>query len=136
MTIDVQKKQDSNCVTFETEDIHYLEMFNSMRIESVIDNPYQNSFHPVANRTKSRTSSYEMKDIRKSIRNLQNQYPTPDAPVIACSDNKVWGDPTSYRYNSGATPVTVPDDYQYQYFLQLSGCMSYAKNVPGIQLLH
>lgn len=115
---------NNRCVKFETEDVHYLKLFEKVNIESFVDNPYQNSFKQlIKSKTELATSIDKLKRFRKL-----GTIVTPDDPVITCED-KYWGDASQYSINSGGPQSNSSTTYNF--LLGSQGCVSYETDLPG-----
>lgn len=112
---------NNRCVRMVTEDIHYLELFENMKTETFVDNPYQNSFQQIV-KDKDRSKYH------KRLREL-GTIVTPDKPVITCED-AYWGDPKTYTINSEG-PQSNSSTTTYNYLLGSLGCVSYETSLPG-----
>ena len=134
----------TNCAHFSTTDIHYFELFDSVKISSYVDRPIQTSYEMV-----KRDSTTERENLRNSgsnNRKLFSHMTEPDSPLVRCSNHEVWGGSFLYPYTlgySGPSSATngygVPVDQifdgfdtEYTYSIGVTqGCASLEVNLPG-----
>jgi hypothetical protein len=122
----IEDEEMKGCTKLHTEDIHPLQLFESMRIESIGESPFQHTSkerYPTDNVDKSvdieSPPGAGVRPDRKALSTIV----TPDYPVITC-------DISDTGYLSGYLGYGSGDNYAYKVGAS-TGCAEYSADLPG-----
>lgn len=94
------------CTKLHTESIHPLELFKTMRIQSIAESPFEHMYSG-SNPDSSTRASASTKQARKA----RSSIVAPDYPLLPCGEDMG----TDFNYEAGLT----------------QGCLEYSYDLPG-----